>query len=68
MNRAIASSDSNRLHREITAILRAPEIRNRLVADSAEIGAGTPEQFAEFLRAEMVKWANVVKAAGIQVE
>ena len=57
-----------RLHREVTTILRAPEIRNRLAADSAEVVAGTPEQFAEFLKAELVKWAVVVKAAGITPE
>ena len=28
----------------------------------------TPEQFAAFLRAEMAKWAKVVKAAGIRGE
>jgi len=57
-----------RLHREVTTILRAPEIRNRLAADSAEVVAGSPEQFAEFLKAELVKWAAVVKAAGITPE
>ncbi len=57
-----------RLHKEVTAILRMPGVRDRLAADSAEIVAGSPEQFAEFLRAEMVKWANVVKAAGIKAE
>ncbi len=57
-----------RLHREVTAILRTNEIKDRLAADSAEIVAGSPEQFAEFLRAEMVKWASVVKAAGIKPE
>lgn len=57
-----------RLHKEVTAILRTPDVRDRLAADSAEIVAGTPEQFAEFLKAEMVKWANVVKAAGIEAE
>jgi len=57
-----------RLHREVTTILRAPEIRNRLAADSAEVVAGTPEQFAEFIKAELVKWAAVVKAAGISAE
>jgi len=57
-----------RLHREVTAILRTPEIRNRLAADSAEVVAGSPEQFAEFLKAELVKWAAVVKAAGITPE
>jgi tripartite-type tricarboxylate transporter receptor subunit TctC len=58
----------NRLHKEVTAILRAPEVRDRLTADSAEIVAGTPAEFSEFLKAELVKWANVVKAAGIKAE
>jgi tripartite-type tricarboxylate transporter receptor subunit TctC len=58
----------NRLHKEVTAILRAPDVRDRLTADSAEIVAGTPAEFSEFLKAELVKWANVVKAAGIKPE
>jgi tripartite-type tricarboxylate transporter receptor subunit TctC len=57
-----------RLNREVTAILRAPDIRDRLAADSAEVVAGSPAQFAEFLKVETAKWARVVKAAGIKPE
>jgi tripartite-type tricarboxylate transporter receptor subunit TctC len=57
-----------RLHKETVAILRTPEIRERLAADSAEIVASSPEEFAAFLKAETVKWARVVKAAGIEPE
>ena len=57
-----------RLHKEVTAILRTPDIRDRLAADSAVVVASSPEQFAEFVKAEMVKWVNVAKAAGIQPE
>ena len=58
----------DRLHKEITAILRLPDAKQQLAAEGAEIVASTPEQFAAYLRAETVKWAKVVKAAGIKPE
>ncbi len=57
-----------KLHKETVAILRSPEVSQRLAADSAEVVASTPEAFAAFLRAETVKWAKVAKAAGIEPE
>ena len=50
------------------AILRTNEIRDKLAVDGAEIVASSPEEFATFLRNETVKWAAVVKAAGIPQE
>ena len=57
-----------RLHKETVSILRTPEVRERLAADSAEIVASSPEEFAAFLKTEIVKWARVAKAAGIEPE
>lgn len=57
-----------RLHKEATAILRAPEARDRLRSDGSEVVASSPEDFAAFIQAEMAKWVKVVKAAGIQPE
>jgi tripartite-type tricarboxylate transporter receptor subunit TctC len=57
-----------RLHKETTAILRTPEVKDRLSADGNEVVAGTPEEFGALIKAEIVKWARVVKAAGIQPE
>ena len=57
-----------RLHKESIAILRMPENIARLAADGAEVTTSSPEEFAAFIRAENVKWAKVVKAAGIQPE
>ena len=57
-----------RLHREIAAILRAPDIRNRFSRDGVEVVGSSPEEFGAFLRAETVKWAKVAKSAGIQPE
>jgi tripartite-type tricarboxylate transporter receptor subunit TctC len=57
-----------RLHKETTAILRIPEVKDRLTADGNELVAGTPEEFGALIKAEIAKWARVVKAAGIQPE
>jgi tripartite-type tricarboxylate transporter receptor subunit TctC len=58
----------NRLHKEVVAILRTPEAKERFTAEGAEVVAGTPAEFAAFINAETVKWAKVVKAAGITPE
>jgi tripartite-type tricarboxylate transporter receptor subunit TctC len=55
-----------RLHREIAAILRLPEVGERFAKSGAEVVASAPEEFDAFIRAEAVKWAKVVKAAGIK--
>jgi len=57
-----------RLHKETVAILRAPESAKRLAGDGAEVIASSPGEFADFIKAETVKWARVVKAAGIVPE
>ena len=57
-----------KLHQEAVSILRAPEVRERLAGDSAEVVASSPEEFAAFMKAETIKWAKVVKAAGIRPE
>ena len=58
----------SKLHKEAVAILRTPEARERLRGDGSEVVASAPDEFAAFIQAEIVKWARVVKAAGIQPE
>lgn len=57
-----------RLHKEAVSILRAPDARERLRGDGSEVVASSPEEFSVFIQAEILKWAKVVKAAGIQPE
>jgi tripartite-type tricarboxylate transporter receptor subunit TctC len=57
-----------RLHKEIVAIITAPEVKERFARDGGYVVASTPEEFDRFMRAEAVKWAKVVKAAGIKAE
>ena len=56
------------LNRELVAILGKPEVRDALLSEGGEITPGTPEEFAAFLKSEVVKWAKVVKQSGITPE
>ena len=49
---------------DIAAIVRLPDIRDRILADGAEPIGSTPEAFGAFLKKEMLKWGKVVKESG----
>ena len=49
---------------DIAAIVRLPDIRERIIADGAEPIGSTPEAFSIFLKKEMLKWGKVVKESG----
>ncbi len=57
-----------RYHDEITRILRSSEVRAKLEDIQFEIVAGTPAQFADWIRAEIPRWAAVIQATGARVE
>jgi tripartite-type tricarboxylate transporter receptor subunit TctC len=57
-----------RLHMEIARIMRLEEIKAKFADLGADAIGSTPDELAAFLRAEMTKWAEVVKAANIKVE
>jgi tripartite-type tricarboxylate transporter receptor subunit TctC len=48
--------------------LHAARVRDILISAGADAAGNTPDELAGFLRAEMVKWGKVVKAAGITPE
>jgi len=57
-----------KLQTEISAILHAPEMRDKLAADGAEAVGSKPEEFGAFLKSEIDKWGKVVKAARIPMQ
>ena len=57
-----------RLHDEIVKIIRLPEMQERLTKLGMEPSAMTAAQLGEFQKAEIVKWAQVVKAANVKAE
>ena len=56
----------DRLYQESSRALRNEEFRQRMTAEGLEVVAGTPEEFAAYIKAETVKWAQVIKAAGVK--
>ncbi len=57
-----------RLHDEVVRLLAVPEIRESLAKGGAEPVGSSPEQFAEFIRSETLKWGEAVRRAGITPE
>jgi len=55
-----------RIYGETAAVLQQPEVRKQLAMEGGEAVGDTPEQFAKWLRAEIVKWTRIVKEAGIR--
>jgi tripartite-type tricarboxylate transporter receptor subunit TctC len=53
---------------EVTRILNAPDVKERLAAQGAEAAPMTPDQFAAFIKAEIPKYARVIKASGAKVD
>jgi tripartite-type tricarboxylate transporter receptor subunit TctC len=58
----------NRLNSEIVRVVQLPEVRERWAALGAEPLTNTPEQFAEFLKTDLSKWAKVVRDSGAKVD
>ena len=48
--------------------LASADMRERLAAQGADPVGNTPEQFATFIKAEIDKWAKIVKASGARVD
>ncbi len=57
-----------RLQRDIAAVLKEDEIRQRYATLGIIPVGNTPDQFAEQIRADYARWEPVVKKAGIKVD
>lgn len=58
----------DQLSAAIIKALNAPDVRERLVKGGLTMVANKPEEFAAFIRAEKVKWGDVVKKANVKIE
>ena len=58
----------DKIQSDVTKALAVPEVRERFVAQGAQPGGMTPEQFAAFIRNETDKWTKVVKISNARVD
>jgi tripartite-type tricarboxylate transporter receptor subunit TctC len=57
-----------RLHDELIKILNQPDVKSRIESDGSEPVGSSPEEFRRFMRADMDKWARLVKESGAKLE
>ena len=57
-----------RLNAEIDAILKQPDVVQKLNAAGFELVGGSPEQFGALIKSESDKWAPIVKSANIKID
>jgi len=58
----------NRLNEAATRALTRPDVVERMVKMGIEPRPMSPEQFAEFVRAETVKWADIIRRSGAKAD
>jgi tripartite-type tricarboxylate transporter receptor subunit TctC len=56
----------DRLHAEVVAALKLPDVREKLATDGADPIGSTPAEFTNVIKNELEKWSRVVKDAGIE--
>ena len=57
-----------RLDQEIVKAFAQPEFHEKISVQGGDAETGSPAQFAAYIRAEIKKWAQVIKASGAQAE
>src|SRR2546427_1710267 len=57
-----------RLAREVAAILKDPELRERMLVQGAELVGNSPDEFGQFVRTEMDKWGGLAKRLNLRAD
>ena len=57
-----------RLSTTIAQVLKAPDVRDKLIELGFDPIGGSPAEFAALIAAEMDKWGKVIKAAGVKLD
>ena len=58
----------HRMNRELTKALQQTDVKERFAAMSVDIVASTPEYLSQYLKTEVQKWGQVVKAMKVRSE
>jgi len=58
----------DKLHADVTTVLRMPDMQQRLTDLMIEVAPTSREEFAQFIRAEHARWAQVIKETGIPMQ
>jgi tripartite-type tricarboxylate transporter receptor subunit TctC len=59
---------TKRLNTEIAAILKQPDVQEKILSQGGEIMGGSPEEFAKFIASDSAAFAKLVKEANIKLD
>jgi len=57
-----------RLNAEIVKALQNPELRGKLAVQGAEPLGSTPAEYGAYVKKELARWSQVVKASGVKID
>ena len=57
-----------KLHDELVRVLAMPDVRERILHDGSEPVGNTPQEFRDFMTADLNKWAKLVKESGAKLD
>ena len=58
----------NKLNADLVKVLSSPELKERFAQQGQEMVGNSPERFREIVRAEVAKWAEVIKERGLHLD
>jgi tripartite-type tricarboxylate transporter receptor subunit TctC len=56
------------LHKAFTTALNDPDVKRQLTNLGVDVETSTPEAFGAYIKSEIPKWAEIIKASGAKVE
>jgi len=57
-----------RLNETQVAVLKAPDLAEKLASEAVEPWPMSPEQFGQYIRDEITRWTALAKARGIRLD
>jgi tripartite-type tricarboxylate transporter receptor subunit TctC len=57
-----------RMYKEVARVVRIPEVRQKLIEQTADPVGSTPQELQETVKRDLLRWADVIGKAGIKGE
>lgn len=58
----------NKLNVELNEVLKDNEVREKLLSNGLEIVGGTPKEFGDYIRSEIIKYKKIIQEANIKID
>ena len=58
----------DKLYRETKRVLSSPEFRNRFEPTGTQMVGSSPAEFAQTIKKDLAKWAEVIKTSGAKLD